>query len=109
MTCDDNDGGCDGGRRKGSVVMVMVLMVLVVEVVMAPVVVMAVPTVEVGEVIVVVDSDGDDGKSRSYRLLPAQAVCKSRSSFLQKQWLRESAYVPLLQIVCLVEHTTGFW
>lgn len=56
---------------------VLVLMMSLVEVVMATGVVMAVPATEVGQVTVVMASDGGDGNSENYRYLPAQAVRRS--------------------------------
>lgn len=87
----DGSGGCDGRRRKGIIGPGDAVDDVLVQVVVATVVVMAAPTVQGGEVtwcwVVMVVMAALGG----YKLLPAQALCKSHSSSLQKQWLRESA------------------
>lgn len=89
-----------GGGKK-VVVMLLILPVAV----MAAVGAMAVPTAEVGEVTVLMGSDGGDGSSKSYRLLPVMLFAEAilylyRSSSSGSCWL----FLPYT-----VELTTGFW
>lgn len=93
-------------REGGTVVLdvVLVLMMSLVEVAVAMGVVMAVPTLEVGQVAVLMASDGGDGNSENYRDLPAQAVYRSHFSSLQTQWLRASACPLPTHRIC-----SGFW